>query len=458
MGKFHPLIVHLPIGILFLNIVFVILAKTKRYESLSVAIPITLLLGVMSSLLACVTGWFLAEKGDYDPNILSYHKWLGISVAVFSVGLYVFNKRDNLILWVILIVGLTLTGHFGGTLTHGENYFSFGSKENTPPSVGAKQEVHKLPVDIQDAEVYADLVVPILKKNCYSCHNNSKKKGKLQMDDETTFLAGGEHGAIVVAGQAAQSEMIKRILLDLDNKQHMPPKGKPQPTAQDITLLKWWIDKGLFFNKKVKEIEQNEEVRTALTRMSQPQTEKKNPYIPDARAEKVDDKRLEDIRKKGILIFPVEPQSAYLQANFVSVPNAGNKEVALLEPYAKQLIWLKLGGTKLTDSAMHSLAKLTSLTRLSVENTRITDSGLALLKTLTNLKYLNIVGTDITTGGLLTTVSQLPKLEQIYIFKTRIQPDVLAELKQKMPQTIFDTGGYSVPTWASDTTVFKKMK
>ena len=450
MGKLHPLIVHLPIGILLLNAVFVFLSKTKKYEGLSVALPLTLLLGALSAVAACVTGWLLSENGGYDDDILGYHKWLGIAVAAAALLLYFFKQHDNKWAWIALIAGLSATGHFGGTLTHGENYLF--SEEKV-----AYNEDKTLLSNIQEARVYADLIVPVLKRNCYNCHNNAKQKGKLRMDEKAAFLKGGENGAIVVAGQAAHSEMIKRLLLDVDDKHHMPPKGKTQPTPQDIALLRWWIDKGLDFDKKVKEIEQTEEIKALFANFGTVETKKENPFVPKQPVEKADEKLMEAVKKTGIVLMPVAPQSPYLQANFVSIPKAGDKEVELLVPFAKQLIWLKLGGTKISDSALVSVGKLTQLTKLSLDNTRITNTGLSALSSLTHLQYLNLVGTDITTEGL-TPLSILPNLKQVFIFKTPISPDALAQLKQKMPQTVFDTGGYIVPFWASDTTVFKKVK
>ncbi len=450
MGKLHPLIVHLPIGILLLNAVFVFLSKTKKYEGLSVALPLTLLLGAVSAVAACVTGWLLSEKGGYEDDTLGYHKWLGIGVAAVALLLYFLKKYDNKWAWVALVIGLSVTGHFGGTLTHGENYlFSEETVAYTDDKI--------LPPNIQEAQVYADLIVPVLKRNCYSCHNNAKQKGKLRMDDKAAFLKGGENGAIVVAGQAAHSEIIKRLLLDMDDKHHMPPKGKTQPTPQDIALLRWWIDKGLDFDKKVKEVEQTEEIKALFARFGTADTKKVNPFVPTQPVDKADDKWIDSVRKKGILLVPVAPQSPYLQANFVSIPKAGDKEVELLVPFAKQLIWLKLGGTKISDSAMLSVSKLTQLTKLSLDNTRITDKGLSALSSLSYLQYLNVVGTDITTEGL-TPLSILPQLKQVFIFKTHISLDALTPLKQKMPQTVFDTGGYIVPFWVSDTAIFKKVK
>ncbi len=453
MGKLHPLIVHLPIGILLLNGVFVFLSKRKSYEYLVAALPLTLLLGALSAVAACVTGWFLSQNGAYTEGVLSNHKWLGIGVAAASVLLYFFKKwQTNTWIWVALLGGITATGHFGGTLTHGENYlFSTENSKNTE-GVG---EVQKLPENIQEAHVYNDIIVPILKEKCYSCHNANKQKGKLQMDEKAAFLHGGEHGAIVVAGQSANSEMIKRLLLDIEDKHHMSPKGRTQPTQQDIVLLRWWIDNGLNFDKKVKEIPQNDTIKAIFAHFSASETKKENPYLPTQTVEKADARWIDSVPKQGILLIPVAPASNYLQANFVSVPKMDDRGVVALLPFEKQLVWLKLGGTQISDSALVDVAKLKNLTRLSLENTRITDKGLAHLSSLTNLQYLNLVGTNITSAGL-APLSNLSKLQQVFMFKTAILSKDLATLKQKMPQTVFDTGGYIVPSWASDTAVFKR--
>lgn len=290
-----------------------------------------------------------------------------------------------------------------------------------------------------------------------SCHNNTKQKGKLRMDDRDAFLKGGENGVIAIAGQADNSEMVKRLLLDMDAKHHMPPKGKTQPTEQDILLLRWWIDKGLTFDKKVKDIEQTDAVKAIFASYNTSVVKKENPYIPTESVEPADEKLIDSVRKQGILLMPIAPKSNYLQANFVSITKAGDREVALLLPFAKQLVWLKLGNTKITDSAMETVAKLTNLTRLSLDNTAISNQGLALLSSLNQLQYLNVVNTKITSDGL-HPLSNLSVLKQVFLFKTTIAPNDLKDLQQKMPQTVFDTGGYIVPSWESDTAVFKKKK
>ena len=57
-------------------------------------------------------------------------------------------------------------------------------------------------------------------------------------------IHGGENGRVFVPGKAADSLMIKRLHLPLEDDDHMPPEGKPQPTPAVISLLEWWINAG----------------------------------------------------------------------------------------------------------------------------------------------------------------------------------------------------------------------
>ena len=176
LGKFHPLIVHLPIGILLLNAVFVFLSKTKRYESLSAAIPFTLLLGTMSATAACATGWFLSQSGEYNEGILANHKWLSIVLTGTLWVLYLSKRYREIYIWLVVVASIVVTGHYGGTLTHGEGYLFAAQKTKNTEGVDS---LKKLPADIQEALVYNDVIQPILKEKCLNCHNNTKQKGKL---------------------------------------------------------------------------------------------------------------------------------------------------------------------------------------------------------------------------------------------------------------------------------------
>ena len=60
------------------------------------------------------------------------------------------------------------------------------------------------------------------------------------MEGYAALLKGGKNGPVLIAGKVLDSPLIHRLLLPLNDDDHMPPKGKPQPTLTEIGALQWW--------------------------------------------------------------------------------------------------------------------------------------------------------------------------------------------------------------------------
>jgi hypothetical protein len=131
-GRLHPLILHLPITLIILLVPFSIFASNRK-EQKNIAAIFQLMLHYIAliSTITAIAGFFLAAGGSYDADALLIHKWLGVSIALISHTLIYLSKAFfskpmvwNTILTTTLLI--TIAGsHFGGTLTHGESFFSF---------------------------------------------------------------------------------------------------------------------------------------------------------------------------------------------------------------------------------------------------------------------------------------------------------------------------------------------
>ena len=109
IGHFHPLLVHLPIGILLIAVLFQLFAGEERYHSMHVAAGIALFWGMISAIASCISGFFLSKTDDYDESLISKHQWFGISVAVVSIGAYFLNKKNsNYIKRVVMLMALLI--------------------------------------------------------------------------------------------------------------------------------------------------------------------------------------------------------------------------------------------------------------------------------------------------------------------------------------------------------------
>jgi hypothetical protein len=246
--------------------------------------------------------------------------------------------------------------------------------------------------------------------------------------------------------------LIERIFLPKENEDHMPPKEKAQLNKQDMDLLHWWVSSGADFNKKVNELAQTEKIKPMLLALQSGEVKKEINLsdIPGKEVEKANDAAVQKLKDRGVAVIPVALNSNYLSVNFVAVDSVTENDLQLLESLKKQLIWIKLGGKKITDNHLAAIAKLSSLTRLYLERTNVTDKGITGLKNLSQLQYINLVGTSVTAKGM-EELKELKNLSQIFIYQTPVTRTEYISLKKAFPETIIDTGGYKISFLESDT-------
>jgi uncharacterized membrane protein/mono/diheme cytochrome c family protein len=456
IGRFHPVLVHLPIGILLLACFFQWLTLKPRFSFLQPAIPVMLFWGMLGAAFSCISGYMLSLSGDYDEQLVDRHQWMGISTAILSLLLYLlhqFSINEIIARWVSLgIIGLiVITGHLGGSLTHGSGYLTEGLH-----SGDEKEAIFKPIPNVQEAALYADVVQPLLQARCYGCHGPNKQKGKLRLDQQEFILKGGKDGKVIKPGKADESEMIERMLLPMTDEDHMPPKEKKQLTPNEISLLHWWINTGADFNKKVKDFQQTDRVKPVLLSLQSGSSgdENKSTDIPGTPVTKADGDAVNRLKKAGVMVMPVAQNSNYLSVSFYTAGPGADSLVKLLEPLRKQLVWLKLDNAVITDATMEEVAKLSALTRLQLSNTSITDKGLTKLQSLDQLQSLNLVGTKVTAQGV-TQLSKLKKLKNLYLYQTGVNNNEWPLLQKAFPGVQIDSGKYTVPTLVTDTTEVK---
>lgn len=455
-GRFHPLIVHLPIGILLLAGFLLMLTGRTRYAVLRPAVSIILFIGVITAVFSCITGYLLSQNGEYEGGLVRSHQWLGIGLSlVAGFAWFVHSKkyfpRRQGLLGAAIVLLLLLTGHQGGSLTHGEDYLSeplarlFGGEDTA--------RVQRPPIpDIQEAMAYADVVQPILEEKCYACHGASKQKGKLRMDHPASLMEGGKSGPAIVAGNAAESEMIKRMLLPLNDEHHMAPKKRVQVTEQELQLMRWWIDQDADFAKKVKDLPQSAKIAPLLLALQEDhQPQKKKPNVPQSPVEAADPVALQQLRAADVVVLPVAQNSNYLSANFMLAgQSVTDEQVRLLLPIKKQLVWLKLGNTAISDASMDVVAQCTNLTTVHLDNTAVTDRGVSGLSSLQGLQLLNLAGTKVSSEGI-SALHLLPDIQSIYLYRTALTAADWEELKRIFPPSVPDSGGYRTAFLPTDT-------
>ncbi|MDP4854239.1 MAG: hypothetical protein NWR22_13710, partial [Saprospiraceae bacterium] len=176
-GHFHPLLLHLPIGIASFSIILWLFKGKFSGSSFNEIYELTLSLSAVSSVFTALLGLFLSKGQDYDAVMLRNHLWSGVALSFFTwFSWWAFTNLEKVKpYWTYLqFFGLALmsfAGHAGGSLTHGADYLNF------PDKIKIEEDVQAV---ITDSTAYFQLAVrPILEKKCVSCHKKDKAKGGL---------------------------------------------------------------------------------------------------------------------------------------------------------------------------------------------------------------------------------------------------------------------------------------
>ncbi|MFD1768342.1 c-type cytochrome domain-containing protein [Sphingobacterium suaedae] len=466
IGRWHPLLVHLPIGMLVLAFAMATVDLFRRRQQYLSAIRFTLLCGAVAAVVAAITGYFLSRNGGYEVDVLGFHQWLGIAVAVVSlVTLLLYRETLGSSQWwrrlqkqrfgfmLTMLVLLGLTGHFGGTLTHGEGYLKDALPTVIKHTLGIAQptdEIVSLP-NAQEAVVYQDIIQPILKQRCQSCHGEKKQEGGLALHNQQMLLRGGDGGAVLAAGDTANSVLYSRLILPEGHEKRMPPKGRTPITPDQIKLISWWVSSGADFAKKAKELEQPKEILAILNKLEAgQQVETGILYADLSVAPPLPEDKVNVWQAKGIKIMPVAADNNMVVINTVNYPEFSDADLHDLLQIKDNIVQLKIGRTAITDEGMKAVAQFPVLCRLHLEYTGITDAGLAYLHRLKNLAYINLVGTKVTDNALIH-LRKIPKLKHVYAFHTGLRH---IGGRQERRETTVDTGNYILPFLASDTITY----
>lgn len=261
LGKLHPLIIHFPIGLLWLAFILEIIGLKQKSDKYKASTNTILWIVAISASLSVVFGLFLESNEEYTGSNIAFHKWLGIATSALSwltLFAFLYNETKSYrLLLAVATIGVSITGHYGGKLAHGNDYLSevFSEKEKkSAPNLPNKIEPNKAnslveKIDSTQTTPQNDLAIEahqILQNKCFDCHSAKKSKGKLRLDEFARALKGGKEGPAFVLNHPEKSEMIRRIKLPASHDDAMPTKGK-RLNKHEIEVLQNWIKEGAIY-------------------------------------------------------------------------------------------------------------------------------------------------------------------------------------------------------------------
>ena len=251
LGRFHVLVLHIPIGIIVALLVMEWLVRKDKYRHLESAAGFMWIVGAASAVGTVALGYMHFAEGGFDGASAYQHRNFGTGAAVIMVivaalraspfaGSYrpVFLPASAL-----LFVLIAMVGHYGGNLTHGSTYLveyapdpvrvAFGLGPRRPPVT-----------DLAMADPYLDIVAPMLDARCAGCHNPDQRQAELDVSTYERLMRGGETGSVITPGRPEVSELVRRISLPEDDEAFMPAEGRTPLTDRQVQIISWWVSTG----------------------------------------------------------------------------------------------------------------------------------------------------------------------------------------------------------------------
>lgn len=442
-GALHPVVLHLPIGLVFavlLRTAYGWVRRTETTEDLAWLWAAT----AVTATLATLSGNLLAGQGGFDTGLVARHR---AAAGVFTATAWVATGFVLLRLPALASLGalaaamisVVLTGHFGGTMVHGDPLAAAPWNRDT-------QRLEFLPPPGDPVEVFAQIVQPILQAKCVECHGPASRKGRLRADSLDALLSGGETGPALATGNADASLMIQMIELPPADHRHMPPRDKPQITADEHALLRWWIDQGA-------------SPRLAMARNGAPAVLRPflvdsyrllpDPEAEEARAaERLAQRQAEAARREALAarIARADPlvrdsfrftaaDSAELVFDSVSIRlELEDRHVRAAADLLAECAVLDFSQTRVSAGALSAIPFSESLRVLNLSQTGVDVAELANLADATRLRSLNLFATPVSPDWLDDT-RNWPELETLYIAQTPLESAGFERLQRHFPQS-----------------------
>jgi YHS domain-containing protein/uncharacterized membrane protein len=441
-GRMHPLLLHLPIGLLVGLAMLECVAGLRKHA----AAPIFLVfLASATAIVAATSGWVLHQESGYvSSELLETHEALGIATACCAVvvlALRAFGAIGMYRIALLLTVGVLVpTGHFGSEMTHGKGFLLEPLQEKTAPD----EPVPSVPDDADpNAPILASFeahVQPFFDRKCVACHGPRKVKSELRMDTIEHLLAGGEGGPAIEAGFPPEDqELLYRMLLPLEDDDHMPPDHKAQPSEAELELVRAWLAAGapvdvefaIGAGASLPDPEANE-ADAAQTSADPEEPEGLSP-APEA--------VLTTLRDRLVHVQPIEAGSVELWIDFAAAAKMTDDAAVreLLTPLVNHVGELSLARTQITDASLELIAAMPALSRLDLRETAVTDAGLALLAQHAQLRELVLSRTRLSDAAL-DSLRELPALTQLWVWEAGFSDEGLLALREAMPEVKIDAG------------------
>jgi YHS domain-containing protein/mono/diheme cytochrome c family protein len=270
---------------------------------------------------------------------------------------------------------------------------------------------------------YASVIAPIFAARCTACHGETKPKGKLCLSRPASIVAGGEDGPVLGAGRPSESEIVRRVSAPLADPDHMPPEGKPQPSAEEIRALESWIAAGAPFEGQI-------------AGLVAPHTAAAAVVVGAA-----DPRAIAALEGALVHVERLARDSNLLWVDFAAIAASTDDALVarLLKPVREQTAELSLARSTIGDASLAIVARMPNLRRLDLRGTKVTSAGLVALAAGARIEELVLAQTSLS-DAVVEPLLAMHALKRVYLWNAGLSADAVARLRNGRPSLHVDAG------------------
>jgi mono/diheme cytochrome c family protein len=427
IGRFHLLVIHLPIAFLLLVPVLELAQKHSPNSDFEFVIELVWGVAILGAIVAAGLGWSLARSGGYSGYLMTQHMWGAAWFSAVCCACWLLRGATNrygtvyAISLAAAILLLLWIGYRGGQLSLGENLLTEHMPESARSLFGiTPPQANLVSTNPGPSTFYGARIQPLFSGHCITCHGPSRHKGNLRLDSYAALLRGGKHGAVIKAGEPNRSELFHRITLPPTDDSFMPAENKRPLSAAEVKLMERWIAAGASPTLAADAIAGLPSDSGASTQVAEVTFAEIDPAAV-ARERSVASAALAQLQKRFPNTLEYESRgSADLTVNMSLLGSKfGDPELAAFQPLAEYIVVADFSNTAITDRSATMIASMKHLRVLKLVHTNIGDTTVQALGSLEQLQSLSLFGTRVTSDSL-PVIERLPKLQHIYAGETNI--------------------------------------
>ncbi len=420
LGRFHPLLVHLPIGLIVL-LPLLEFAGMKR-QSLREAAGFVLQIALATCVLAIIFGLLLAYGSGEIGTTVTRHMRGGIVLTIelllcLAVRPSWLAEQARLYFTLITAVLITLawTAHHGGSLTHGSDYLT----RYMPPTL--KRFLAPSAVSSHPNSFFAKHIYTVLDTKCVACHGTNKEQGGLRLDSYESLMAGGKDGVVIAPRKPDDSLLLKKVTLPATDPHFMPAEGRTPLTPEEIARIRAWVLQGA-----------SPDAASVPGIFIAEDHEEAPPPVGDYSALMDEIRQMQQSQGAKLVAVSANPSDGLILRTTDIAGTFDDAQLAKFQRFAPFIVEAELGRTAVTDAGVETLGQFKNLRALHLEGTSISGRTLGKLSSLSQLSYLNLSGTKVTSDALLP-LKNMPKLRHLYLFNTPTELTSSAESSRSDP-------------------------